>query len=101
MRWPALTLFLIIVALLQATAAGNAQSPYSYPWCSIETQGGGRFPTSSRSCYYTSREQCMATVGIGGGLCVESPYYHPQPAPPRALPLRPRHLTEHRRHRQY
>jgi hypothetical protein len=100
-RLPAVMLFLIIVALLSNTAVSNAQSFYSYPWCSINAQGGGRFPVSSRSCYYTSKEQCMATLGLGGGICVESPYYHPQPSPPpRALPPRAPHSTDKKRHRQ-
>ena len=28
------------------------------------------------SCYFTSREQCMATLSGIGGYCFESPYYH-------------------------
>jgi hypothetical protein len=102
MRLPILAFFLIIAALLGNTVAGNAQSPYSYPWCSINAQGGGRFSTSSRSCYYTSKEQCMATLGYGGGICVESPYYHPQPTPPpRALPPRAPYSTGHPHHRRH
>jgi hypothetical protein len=104
MRFPMLAFFLIIAALLGNTEAGNAQSPYSYPWCSINAQGGGGRTVSSRSCYYTSKEQCMATVGYGGGFCVESPYYHPQPAPPpqlRALPPRAPHPTGHPHHHRH
>src|SRR5260370_32877361 len=47
------------------------------------------------SCYYTSWEQCKATMSGIGGLCVESPYYHPQPT---QLPHRT--LVKPRQHRQ-
>jgi len=68
-----IAVFVIAAALLGETQASKAQSAYSYPWCGIRyTQDG-----SSTSCYYTSWEQCMATLaGAAGGLCVESPYYH-------------------------
>jgi hypothetical protein len=77
MRSPVLSLFLIAAALIGGPETTYAQSPESYPWC------GARFAISgdSRSCYYTSWEQCMATMSGIGGLCTQSPYYHPRPAP--------------------
>jgi len=91
MRTPVIALFVIAVALLGKTDASNAQSPYSYPWCSL---GAGK-ESNSLSCYYTSREQCRTTTAGIGGNCVESPYYHPQPAQP------PRGSAVSRRHRRH
>jgi hypothetical protein len=80
MRMPIIALFVVAAAVLGETQASNAQSPYSYPWCAIygggDNSGGG-----AMSCYYTSWQQCMTTMSGIGGLCVQSPYYHPQPAP--------------------
>ena len=77
MRLPVLSLFLITVALISGSETAYAQSPESYPWCGTRYTNVG----SSRSCYYTSWEQCMVTMSGAGGLCTPSPYYHPQPAP--------------------
>jgi Protein of unknown function (DUF3551) len=85
-----IVLFLIAAALLGETQASNAQSAYSYPWCAIS---GGK-DAGSLTCYYTSREQCMTTQGIGGN-CIESPYYHAQSA---QLPRRAVVKQHHRRH---
>jgi len=75
MRLPIITLFLIAASLVGRPQMTHAQPPESYPWCGIRFVENG----SSRSCYYTSREQCMVTLSGAGGICVESPYYHPQP----------------------
>jgi hypothetical protein len=76
MRLPVLSLFLVTAALLGATKVAFAQLAYSYPWCFYDV---GR--TDHLSCAFTSREQCMATLWGIGGICTQSPYYHPQPAP--------------------
>jgi hypothetical protein len=92
LRTPIIALFVTTAALLGQTQISHAQSPESYPWC------GMRFVTegTSQSCYYTSREQCMATLaGPAGGLCVESPYYRAQPI---KLPHGPLVKPGHRRH---
>jgi len=85
-RTPIIVLLVIAAALLGETQAGNAQSPYSYPWCAIyfgDSNGLG----GAMSCYYTSWEQCRTTMSGIGGNCVQSPYYHAQPTqlPHRAL----------------
>ena len=86
-RRPIIVLFLITAALLGEMQVSNAQSAYSYPWCSIS---GGK-DAGSLTCYYTSREQCMTTQGIGGN-CIESPYYHAQSTQsPRHSLVKPRH----------
>ncbi len=79
MRMPIIALFVVAAALLGETQISNAQSPYSYPWCAI-------------SCYYTSWEQCRATMlGIGGN-CVASPYYRAQSTQlPHHSVVKPRH----------
>jgi len=88
MRLPVLSLFLISVALMGGAETTYAQSPESYPWCSIDGRGEGS--TGAQSCYYTSWEQCMATMSGIGGLCIQSPYYHPRPT------LRPVSATKKR-----
>jgi hypothetical protein len=80
-----LALFVIASTLTGGTQISNAQSPYSYPWCSL----GGAKDSNALSCYYTSWEQCRATMSGIGGLCVTSPYYHAQPSP-----LKPRHRRQ-------
>ena len=88
LRTPIIALFIIAAGLLGQTQISKAQSAYSYPWCGIRyTQDG-----SSMSCYYTSWEQCMATMSGAGGLCVESPYYRARATEPVHRPLaKPRH----------
>ena len=76
MRTQIIMLFVIAAALLGGTQVSSAQSAaYSYPWCLL----GGPKDTNALSCYYTSWEQCRATMSGLGGICVESPYYHAQP----------------------
>jgi Protein of unknown function (DUF3551) len=88
-RMPIIALFVVITALLGETQSSNAQSPYSYPWCSL---GGTSFGSNALSCYYTSWEQCRTTMFGIGGNCIASPYYHGEatPLPHRAL-VKPRH----------
>jgi hypothetical protein len=89
MRMPIIVLFVIAAALLGETQISNAQSPYSYPWCSL---GGTSTGSNALSCYYTSRDQCRTTMFGIGGLCVESPYYHGQATPlPHHSVVKPRH----------
>jgi hypothetical protein len=71
MRLPILMLFMIVGALLGKIQAASAQSAYSYPWCARYYKEGT--PTS---CYFTSYQQCRASVSGIGGLCFQSPYYH-------------------------
>jgi Protein of unknown function (DUF3551) len=80
MRSPILLLFLIAAALLGEIQTASAQSPTSYPWCARYYKDGT--PTS---CYFTSYQQCRASVSGVGGLCFQSPYYQATPAsvPPR------------------
>jgi Protein of unknown function (DUF3551) len=72
MRMPILSLLLIATALLGEIHAAPAQSPTSYPWCARSY----KMESSSISCYFTSRAQCMTTISGIGGYCFESLYYH-------------------------
>jgi hypothetical protein len=74
-RMPIIMFFVLGAALLGETQSGNAQSPYSYTWCSL---GGAMMNSNARSCYYTSWKQCMATTSGIGGNCIQNPYYHGQ-----------------------
>ena len=87
MPLPIISLAILAAMLLGDIHAAAAQSPYSYPWCSIRGRGGGM------SCYYTSWEQCRATMSGIGGLCINSPYHRATPAPE---PLR-RRAAGHRK----
>jgi Protein of unknown function (DUF3551) len=75
MRQPAVFVVgLTILALAAATVPAAAQSAYSYPWCLKGGRGG-------MSCYFTSYQQCRATLSGRGGFCMRSPYYHGPPSP--------------------
>jgi hypothetical protein len=67
---PILAALALAAAVAGAPQNASAQSPYSYPFCAkLYTRGT---PTS---CYYASREQCMATVSGVGGYCFLNPGY--------------------------
>ena len=76
MRSPGLSLFLATAALLGATKDTSAQ----YPWCFYDV---GR--TDHLSCYYTTWEQCMATLWGIGGICVQDRFYRFPPLSPAIL----------------
>ena len=61
---------LIGLATLAHTHSAAAQSAYDYPWCALHADRSG-----AQSCYYTSYQQCMATLRGIGGTCIRSPYY--------------------------
>jgi hypothetical protein len=86
MRLPILSLYIVAAALLGEIQAASAQSPTSYPWCARYYLRDG----SATGCYFSSRELCMATISGIGGLCYQSPYYHPAPAKAVVQPRRHR-----------
>jgi len=59
-----------LVALAGAAPTSFAQSPYDYPWCSIRAGRSG-----AQSCYFTSYQQCMATLSGIGGICIRNPAF--------------------------
>jgi hypothetical protein len=80
-----LQLVIVLAALTGTTELASAQSPTSYPWCARAF----KMDTSATSCYFTSRQQCMATLSGIGGYCFESPYNHASAA---AAPAKSRRL---------
>lgn len=62
-------------------APGQAQAE-DYPWCAIYAKDG------DTHCFFTSYEQCMATVSGIGGFCQHM-------GAPAAAPLRPRSIRAH------
>ncbi len=76
MRLPILLLFIVAAPLLAEPQVTLAQGAFSYPWCSIESRGGG--PGGRKTCAYDSWEQCMATTAGAGGSCVQNSLYGPR-----------------------
>ena len=59
-------------------AATSASAQY-YPWCLIISDKVG-----SWTCYFSTREQCMASAGGNVGFCTQNPAYPgPQSTPAR------------------
>ena len=59
---------LFMLAMLLGTVAAGAQGQaqaqaQDYPWCAIYAKDG------DTHCFFTSLEQCMATVSGIGGFC--------------------------------
>ena len=72
MRALIIMLLVIAAALLGETQAGNAQSPYSYPWCAIPS-GGDNSGRWGMSCYCPSWQQGMTTLSGIDGNCITTP----------------------------
>jgi hypothetical protein len=85
MRLVQISLLLAGTTLLAGLQASRAQSAYDYPWCAIYENKSG-----AQACYYTSYQQCMATMRGIGGTCIESPYFRGGPRTER----RPRRSYE-------
>jgi len=68
MRW-SICLLLVAMTLAAETRAATAQQTGSYPWCARDD----RLPGSLPSCYFTSKEACMATLSGVGGTCLQNP----------------------------
>ena len=63
-------------ALAAATSASRAQY---YPWCLILSDKVG-----SWTCYFATREQCMASAGGNVGFCARNPASPDLPPPRRS-----------------
>ena len=71
-----LGILVTVAAMMAATSASRAQY---YPWCLIISDKVG-----SWTCYFSTREQCMASAGGNVGFCAQNPAYPgPQTAPSR------------------
>jgi hypothetical protein len=60
----------LAAAALAPAAPSHAQSAYSYPWCALYASRSG-----AQSCYFSTYQQCMASLEGIGGSCIRSPYY--------------------------
>jgi hypothetical protein len=71
-----LGILVVVSAMAAATSASRAQY---YPWCLILSDKVG-----SWTCYFSTREQCMASAGGNVGFCAQNPANPgPQTAPSR------------------
>ncbi len=68
-------LLVAVTAAALAAAASAAHAQY-YPWCLVVSD-----KTGSWTCYFATREQCMASAGGNVGLRARNPAY--QDPPPR------------------
>ena len=73
---------LVLAFLVAATATAAATSPSRaqyYPWCLVISDKLGAW-----TCYFKTREQCMASAGGNVGFCTQNPAYPgPQRGPSR------------------
>jgi Protein of unknown function (DUF3551) len=65
---------LLVAGFASLAGSAQAQSPYSYPWCAVHADRSG-----ATSCYFSTYEQCRATIQGIGGSCIRSPYFHGVP----------------------
>lgn len=70
-----LAILVVAGAMAATTSASRAQY---YPWCLVISDKLG-----SWTCYFTTREQCMASTGGNVGFCVQNPA-DPGPQPARS-----------------
>jgi hypothetical protein len=78
-----LLLFATLGFVLAPLASSHAQSAYDYPICAVRSGKSG-----AMSCYYSSYEQCMATMSGIGGHCIDSPFYRGRPVADPVVPRR-------------
>ena len=71
---------LIATILIGGTLDARAQSAYDYPICAIYKNNSG-----ATACYYSTYEQCMATMSGISGFCTTNPAYRgrAEAEPPR------------------
>jgi hypothetical protein len=62
-------LALLGLGAVAQTQPSAAQTPYDYPWCALRADRSG-----AQSCYFTSYEQCMASLRGIGGTCIRNLY---------------------------
>ena len=68
-----------VLAAATFMAAGAPAHAQYYPWCLVISDKTGAW-----TCYFTTREQCMASAGGNVGFCTRNPAA-PDP-PPRRRP---------------
>ncbi len=65
----------LIAASVLAAATSASRAQY-YPWCLVLSDKVG-----SWTCYFATRDKCMASAGGNVGFCTQNPAY-PGPQPP-------------------
>lgn len=73
-RW---ALAILAAAAALAATAPTAHAQY-YPWCLVISDKTGAW-----SCYFATREQCMASTGGNVGFCARNPAAPDDPPPRR------------------
>lgn len=68
----------VLAAAALMAAAAPARAQY-YPWCLVISDKTGAW-----TCYFATREQCMASAGGNVGFCTRNPAA-PDPPPRRRL----------------
>ncbi len=61
---------MVVAAFASLAGTAQAQSPYSYPWCALQADRSG-----ATTCYFSTYEQCRATLQGIGGTCIRNPYF--------------------------
>ncbi len=65
---------LLVAGFASLAGSAQAQSPESYPWCALYADKSG-----ATVCYFSTYEQCRATLQGIGGNCIRSPYFRGGP----------------------
>ena len=66
-------LMLGLLAASALAAASPARAQY-YPWCLVISDKTGAW-----TCYFATRDQCMASAGGNVGFCARNPAYQEPP----------------------
>ena len=61
---------LLVAGFASLAGSAQAQSVASYPWCAVQADRSG-----ATVCYFSTYEQCRASIGGIGGSCIRSPYF--------------------------
>ena len=67
----------LLVLIAATTAMSSARAAPIYRYCAAYEERG------DVTCAYETFQQCLDTArGGGGGMCMENPAWHPEPAAP-------------------
>jgi hypothetical protein len=62
------------VGILFAAAPAKIATAQNYPWCAHYSEGG---MLGATECFFSTLEQCQASVSGVGGFCDRNPWYAP------------------------
>jgi hypothetical protein len=66
---------------------GRPAAAQQYPWCLVVMSGNG---DGGEFCYYTTLEQCRASIAGGGQFCSRNPAFSSGSGQPRGRRSQPR-----------